>query len=262
MNLAQCGWSEHAISVSTCAIRMQPYLMFSVSGTLLLQIPTDTRLLLSFSTNVLEAPRILLDLCVDSFTCTLNNLQAVRPTHWTVWVVLWGLWSTLVWQWFLEREKHCWQPTNSSLSQRLESVMISLNPSVDFCILSVNSNDESWWIMMNHVPLNRNFGGQPLGDHHDQHADYASGSTGKRLWRASQACRDAQETSGKHGEAKHFVLEALFKYGNINNWFTLHVWRVIKDTDLGNRKVDEKYTFCMRFSRSQVSSPVWVAHDA
>ena len=84
MILAQCGCSEHAISVSTCAIRMQPYLMFSVSGTLLLQIPTDTRFLLSFSTNVLEAPRILLDLCVDSFTCTLNNLEAVPPTHWTV----------------------------------------------------------------------------------------------------------------------------------------------------------------------------------
>ena len=110
---------------------------------------------------------------------------------------------------------------------------------------------------MNHVPLNRNFGGQPLGDHHDQHADYASGSTGKRLWRASQACRDAQETSGKHGEAKHFVLEALFKYGNINNWLTLHVWRVIKDTDLGNRKVHEKYTFCMRFSRALRCLPLF-----
>lgn len=64
---------------------MQPYLMFSVSGTLSLQIPTDTRLLLSFSTNVLEAARILLDLCVDSFTCTLERTyKRVPPTHWTV----------------------------------------------------------------------------------------------------------------------------------------------------------------------------------
>lgn len=181
MNLAQCGWSEHAISVSTCAIRMQPYLMFSVSGTLLLQIPTDTRLLLSFSTNVLEAPRILLDLCVDSFTCTLERTyKRVPPTHWTVWVVLWGLWSTLVWQWFLEREKHCWQPTNSSLWQRLESAMISLNPSGGFLYFK---REFQWRIMMNH----------------DESCPIKQKLWGATTWRPSRpACRLCKRV---HGEA-------------------------------------------------------------
>lgn len=81
MIFALRGCNEHTISLSTCAIRMQRYLTFSVSGTLLLQIPTDTRLLLSFSTNVPEAPRILLGLFVDSFTCVHLLTYKRWPQH-------------------------------------------------------------------------------------------------------------------------------------------------------------------------------------